>query len=238
VAVGPTPRVNLLDDLAAFLQEHKRCDLLDSEVTRGEGECRVTFECECGAVISRTVEAELVDLRVDVIVTVGPYALEAAQNATTTIPIVFAGVGANFAPSRAGPNLTGVAEELIESTVKRLALLKEAVPRLRRVAILANPNNYGTQAYLQQCGAWAQAAGVTLQVYEVRDPDDIVPAFARMVSEHAEGLLAFTDSISFGQREKIVQTALRMVWQEAIPIANGLRLGVCCLTDRISRRFC
>ena len=47
--------MNLLDDLAAFLQEHKRCGLLDSEVTRGEGGCRVTFVCECGAVISRTV---------------------------------------------------------------------------------------------------------------------------------------------------------------------------------------
>lgn len=49
--------MNLLDDLAAFVQEQKRCGLLDSEVTRGERECRVTFECECGAVISPTVEA-------------------------------------------------------------------------------------------------------------------------------------------------------------------------------------
>jgi putative ABC transport system substrate-binding protein len=151
--------------------------------------------------------AELVDLRVDVIVTVGPYALEAATRATATIPIVFAGVGANFAPARSGANLTGVAEEIIESTVRRLALLKEAVPSLTRVAILANPNNYGTPAYLQQCRAWAQAAGVALQVYEVREPDDIAPAFAKMSSEHAEGLLAFTDSIIFGQRDQIVQTA-------------------------------
>jgi putative ABC transport system substrate-binding protein len=153
--------------------------------------------------------AELVGLRVDVIVTGGPYALQAAKNATATIPIVFAGVGANFAPARSGGNLTGVAEEIIEATGKRLTLLKEAVPSLMRIAILANPDNYGTEAYLQECRAQAQAVGVALQVYEVRDPNDISPAFAKMVSERAEGLVAFTDSIIFGQREKIVQTALK-----------------------------
>ncbi len=78
-----------------------------------------------------------------------------------------------------------------------------------RIAILANPDNYGTQAYLQECRARALSVEVTLQVYEVRDPNDIAPAFAKMISERAEGLVAFTDSIIFGQREKIVQTALK-----------------------------
>ncbi len=160
-----------------------------------------------------------------ILVTVGPYALEAAKNATATIPIVFAGVGANFAPARSGANLTGVAEEIIASTVKRLALLKEAVPSLTRVAILANPNNYGTQAYVQQCRAWAQAAGVTLQVYEVREPDDIAPAFAKMISEHAEGLIAFTDSIIFGQREQIVQTALKNGLPGSYPYREWVTAG-------------
>src|SRR5437879_3387549 len=84
--------------------------------------------------------AELVSLRVDLIVTLGPYALEAAKDAAATIPIVFAGVGANFAPIRSGGNLTGVAEEIIESIGKRLEVLKEAVPGLKQVAILANPD--------------------------------------------------------------------------------------------------
>jgi putative ABC transport system substrate-binding protein len=153
--------------------------------------------------------AELVGLRVDVIVTGGPYALEAAKDATTTIPIVFAGVGANFPPTRSGGNLTGVAEEIVELIAQRLALLKEAVPNLIRVAVLANPDNYGTRAYLERSHAWAQAAGVTLQVYEVRDPNDIAPAFVKMINERAEGLIAYTDSIIFGQRENIVQTALK-----------------------------
>ena len=174
-----------------------------------------------------TFAAELVGLHVDVIVTAGPYALEAAKAATATIPIVFAGVGANLASTRDGGNLTGVAEEITESTVKRLALLKEAVPSLTRIAVLANPNNYGTPAYLHQCHAWAHAAGVTLQVYDVRDPNDIAPAFAKMISERAEGLIAFTDSIIFGQRETIVQTALKNGLPGAYPyrewvVAGGL----------------
>ena len=51
-------RVNLLDDLDAFVQAHIRCGFLDSQVRRGEGECRVTFVCDCGAPISRVVEAK------------------------------------------------------------------------------------------------------------------------------------------------------------------------------------
>ena len=126
--------------------------------------------------------AELVGLRVDAILTLGPYALQAAKDATATIPIVFAGVGANFAPARGGGNLTGVAEELVESIAQRMAVLKEAVPSLTRVGILANPNNYGTQAYLDKSRAWARAAGVTIHVHEVRDPTDVAPAFARMLA--------------------------------------------------------
>src|SRR6267378_6817098 len=77
--------------------------------------------------------SELIKLPADVIVTLGPYALQIAKDATTTIPVVFSGIGANFAPTRSGGNLTGVVEELIESTATRLALLKEAVPGFKRV---------------------------------------------------------------------------------------------------------
>jgi putative ABC transport system substrate-binding protein len=169
--------------------------------------------------------AELVGLRVDVIVTQGPYGLESAKEATKTIPIVFSGVGANFPGIRSEENLTGVAEEIIESTVKRLALLKEAVPSLTRVGVLANPNNYGTQDYLQRCDAWAQSAGVALHVYEVREPNDIAPAFAKMVDEHVEGVIAFTDSVIFRQRDVIVQTALKYGLPGSYPYREWVTAG-------------
>jgi len=147
--------------------------------------------------------------RVDLILTLGPYAIQAAKEATSTTPVVFTGIGANFALARSEGNLTGVVEELIESTAKRLAVLSEAVPGLKRVAILANPDNYGTQAYLKECRAWAQTAGATLHVYEVRDPNDFDPAFAKMLNDRVEALIAFPDSVIFSQRDKIVQTALK-----------------------------
>lgn len=153
--------------------------------------------------------AELIGLGVDLLVTGGPYGLQAAKDATTTIPIVFAGAGANFAPTQAGGNVTGVAEEIVQSTGKRLLVLKEAVPRIARVAVLANPDNYGTKAYLEECRARADAVGLTLQIYEIRDPSEVAPAFPRLVAEHADGLLAFTDSILFGERANIVQAALK-----------------------------
>jgi putative tryptophan/tyrosine transport system substrate-binding protein len=153
--------------------------------------------------------AELVGLGVDLLVTGGPYGLQAAKDATTTIPIVFAGAGANFAPTQSGGNITGVAEEIVRSTGQRLLALKEAVPGVTRVAVLANPDNYGTEAYLEECRARARAAGLTLQVYQIRDPGEVASAFPRMIAERAEGLLAFTDSILFGQRANIVQAALK-----------------------------
>jgi putative tryptophan/tyrosine transport system substrate-binding protein len=158
-------------------------------------------------------------------VTLGPYALQAAKDATTTIPIVFAGVGANFAPARGGGNLTGVSEELVGSIAQRLDVLREAVPSLTRIAILANPNNFGAPAYLEKSRAWAQAAGVALFVHEVRDPTDVAPAFAKMISERADGLFAYTDSIIFGQRETIVQTALKNRLPGSYPYREWVAAG-------------
>lgn len=153
--------------------------------------------------------ADLVERRVDLIVPLGPYAIQAAKAATATIPIVFAGIGTNFPLARSEGNTTGVAEELVESTTGRLALLKEAVPNLTRVGVIGNPGNYGTQAYLERCRAWAQTAGAVLQVYDLRDPDDTAPIFAKMADDRVEALIAFPDSIIFGQRDNIVGAALQ-----------------------------
>jgi putative ABC transport system substrate-binding protein len=156
-----------------------------------------------------TFAADLVERRVDVIVPLGPYAIQAARAATTTIPIVFTGIGTNFPLARSEGNTTGVAEELIESTTGRLALLKEAIPNLVRVGVIGNSGNYGTPAYLEKCHAWAQTAGATLQIYDLRDPDDTAPIFTKMADDRVEALIAFPDSVIFGQRDNIVQTALR-----------------------------
>jgi putative ABC transport system substrate-binding protein len=153
--------------------------------------------------------ADLVERRVDVIVPLGPYAIQAARAATTTIPIVFTGIGTNFPLARSEGNTTGVAEELIESTSGRLALLKEAIPNLARVGVIGNSGNYGTAAYLDKCHAWARTSGATLNIYDLRDPNDTAPIFAKMADDRVEALIAFPDSVIFGERDNIVQAALR-----------------------------
>jgi putative ABC transport system substrate-binding protein len=169
--------------------------------------------------------AEVLALPADIIVTQGPYGLDAAKNATKTVPIIFAGVGANFPGLTDAQNLTGVAEEIVESTVKRLALLIESVPAMQRIAILANPGNYGTKAYLQGCNDWVRGKAIMLQVYDVKEPDDFPPAFDRMIADGMEGIIALTDSVIFRQRELIVKTALRHKLPGAYPYREWVEAG-------------
>jgi|SRR5271165_4870874 len=169
--------------------------------------------------------AELLALHVDIIVTQGPYGLVAAKKATTSVPIVFAGIGANFPALTDGGNLTGVAEEIVDSTVMRLVLLKEAVPSLARIGILANPGNYGTKSYLQACQIWAQKFGVDLTVYDVKSPEDVSPAFDRMARDQMQGVLAFTDSIIFRQRDLIVKIALEKNLPGVYPYREWVEAG-------------
>lgn len=131
------------------------------------------------------------------------------QGRHRTIPIVFTGIGTNFPLARSEGNLTGVAEELILSTTSRLALLKEAMPDLARVGVIGNSGNYGTAAYLERCRAWAATAAATILVYDLRDLADVAPVFAAMAGDRVEPLIAFPDSVIFGQRDNIVQAALR-----------------------------
>ena len=119
---------------------------------------------------------ELVRLRPDVLVTASTLATAAAQGATTTIPIVM-GAGDNpvregFVKSlaRPGGNTTGVALMGSDLAPKRLELLKEIVPTLRRVAVLLNTRNPGSRADLRQTEAAARTLKVTVRVFEVREP--------------------------------------------------------------------
>jgi putative ABC transport system substrate-binding protein len=159
--------------------------------------------------------AELVRLNVDVIVSVsGPVPALAAKSATTTIPIVFemgdpvrAGMVTRL--NRPGGNLTGVDSFTGELNVKRLELLKEAIPGVSRVAVLANPTNPVTAQRLKEVDRAARALRVTLHVLEARQPKDIDDAFAAMARERVEAFLLLTDPLFFPQRERIVDLAAK-----------------------------
>jgi putative ABC transport system substrate-binding protein len=139
--------------------------------------------------------AELVRLKVDLIVASGAIAIRAAQHATSTIPIVMAPtadpVRAGFVASLARPsgNITGVSDLVADLSPKRLELLKEAGPGISRVAVLADPANPYTPAMVSETEQAARALGVQLHILEITDPNSLEPAFVTITTERADALV-------------------------------------------------
>jgi len=159
--------------------------------------------------------AELVNLKVDVIVTYAPPAIQAAKQATATIPIVMAGiidpVATGFVASlaRPGGNITGLSLMAPELVGKQVEILKEANPKVTRVAVLGNPANAGTSPQLRHAQGAAQALHVRLQLLEARGPDDLDGAFAKMIKEGAGAVVVLVDAMLIDQRTRVANLATR-----------------------------
>ena len=159
--------------------------------------------------------AELVRLKVDVIVTGGPLPTRSAKEATSTIPIVMAfdtdPVGNRFVASlaRPGGNITGLSDFAPEISGKGLELLKETVPRLSRVAVLGTSTRPGNAQSLKETELAAVALRVKLQQLDVLSPKDIETAFRAAANEHADGALVLQSSIHFSQRRRIAELAVK-----------------------------
>ena len=158
---------------------------------------------------------EMVELKVDVIVTVTTPAVLAIKSVTTSIPVVIPNaidaVGAGLVASldHPGGNVTGGTLLQAELSLKRLELLKEMVPGLSRAALLWNAGNPAyVRAWTQSQGA-AQTLGVALERYEVRSPTDFQAAFATMVQQRPDGLVILEDALTIQHRKEIVDFALR-----------------------------
>jgi putative ABC transport system substrate-binding protein len=168
---------------------------------------------------------KLVQLKVDVIVVDACGApLNAAIHATSTIPIVVAAcnddlvaTGLISSLARPGGNITGLSELTPELGAKRLELLKEAVPKVRRVAILWNPAyserfsanfRFWSSDWVEMRAA-AQVLGITLQSVEIRGPDDFDTAFSAMTRERAEALIAFSDPLFVLHQRQIADLAAK-----------------------------
>jgi putative tryptophan/tyrosine transport system substrate-binding protein len=157
--------------------------------------------------------AELVRLKVDVIVTGGGRATRAAKEATNTIPIVMAQVpdpvGDGFVASlaRPGGNITGLSALGPELSGKRLELLKETVPRLSRVAVLGTSTTPGNAQQLREVELAAGALQVKLQFLDVLDPKDVETAFRAASKDHAEGVLVLSASVFVSRRTQVLDLA-------------------------------
>jgi putative ABC transport system substrate-binding protein len=149
----------------------------------------------------RGLADELVQLKVDVLVTHGTPGALAAKSATSTIPIVLSAVGDILALGLIsslrlpGGNITGLSIFTPELTAKRLELLKEAVPSLTKAALLLNPDNPLGRLALQETQPTAKALNITLQTFEARGPSEFGQVFATMTDQNAAALLLYEDSM-------------------------------------------
>jgi putative tryptophan/tyrosine transport system substrate-binding protein len=158
--------------------------------------------------------ANLVDLKVDVIVASGGTAPLAAKNATSAIPIVFAGgdpvaggLVASFA--RPGGNLTGFSLMVGELMPKRLELLSDLVPQATSIALLVNPTGAGTERAIRDLQEAARAKGVQLIILKAGTESEIDGAFGSLVELQARALLVGADPFFNSRREQLVALASR-----------------------------
>lgn len=159
---------------------------------------------------------ELVDLRVAVLVAILNDAVVAARRATTSIPIVMAGatdpVGSGFVPSlaRPGAHITGTTSNPPEVTgAKPLELLKLALPKIRRVALLFEPQYPGMPAFLQESRRAAKALDVKLELHEVRTAGDLDATLAKLRRRLPDALDVLASGVLFARRHEILAFAMK-----------------------------
>jgi len=193
-----------------------------------------------------SLATELVLLKVDVIVATSTPSVLATQKATSTIPIVFTGVGDPVAGglvaslARPGGNITGLTILAPELSGKRVELLKEAVPNATRVAYLWNPANPAQGLLWKETHAAAQALGLQLQSLEVRSSNDFDSAFETALRERAQALITPPEPLFNTHLKRIVELAAKnrlpamYAFTEAVD-AGGLMLYAPNYADQFRR---
>jgi len=159
--------------------------------------------------------AELVHLKVDVIVTGGPTDTRAAKQVTTTLPIVMAQdsdpVGSGFIASlaRPGGNITGLSTLSPEISGKQMDLLKEILPKVSRVAVVGNSIEPGNAETLKETQLAAGGFGVQLQYLDVRGPEDIEIAFSAIKKDRANALIVLRNPVTSTHRKQVIDLAVK-----------------------------
>jgi putative ABC transport system substrate-binding protein len=160
------------------------------------------------------IAVELVRIKVDVIVTTGTPAALAAKQATSVIPIVFAAaadpVGSGLVASlaRPGGNITGLSIQQADLAGKRLELLREVIPAVRRLAILTNVGNPNAVPEMGEVRAAARTLGLEVAVFEIRRTEDIAPAFEALIKDRSEALYVVGDPLLTTNRIRLNTLAL------------------------------
>ena len=167
--------------------------------------------------------AELVRLKVDIIVSGGSTSSRAAKEATITIPIVMAQVndpvGSRMVASLAHPggNITGLSTLVPELSGKRLELLKEIIPKLSHVALFGTSNTPGNAEALRETELAAKAFKVSFQYLDIRDPKDVETAFRAATNNRVDAVLVPGNPVLIVRRKQIAELAIK----NRLPIAYG-----------------
>jgi putative tryptophan/tyrosine transport system substrate-binding protein len=175
--------------------------------------------------------AELVRLKVDVIVTSGIAPPVAAKKATKTIPIVMGvvgdAVGTGLVGSLAQPggNVTGLTLLGPELNGKRLEILKETVPKLSRVAVLLNPANQGSTSYRKEVEVAARSLGVELHRVEASRPNELASALSETKMGRAQALLTLNDTMFFSQQVQIANLSIKTGLPAMFPESEYVNAG-------------
>jgi putative tryptophan/tyrosine transport system substrate-binding protein len=216
---GKIPRVGILTAVTAPtiepLQELLRQGLRERGYVEGQHIVLESRSAEGHYERLPALAAEMVARPVDVLVTWGTPATVAAKKATSTVPILFFGVGDPVGSglvaslARPGGNVTGVTNLTAELSAKQLELLKEVVPGLTQIAVLRNPRNPASAVQLQWTELAAQPLGMQLHVVDVRDPSEFEAAFLSMTRERAGALIVLADTMFLNQRRQIADLALK-----------------------------
>jgi putative ABC transport system substrate-binding protein len=157
--------------------------------------------------------ADLAQHKVEVIVVTTTIAAQAVKRATSTIPIVIAivadpvGFGLVTTLAHPGGNVTGLSNMSIEVSAKRIQLLKEAIPRLTRVAVLWNPDTPYHTTVIEELKAVAPSLSINLSFMGVRTPEQLGPAFSAVNRPHAEALYVIHDNLFFTHRTTLLKLA-------------------------------
>src|SRR6478672_1687412 len=190
--------------------------------------------------------AELVRLKIDVIVTSGPPGTRAAKKATTTVPIVMAHdpdpLGSGFIASlaRPGGNITGLSSLVAQLGGKRLELLRELIPKLSRVAVLGTSTNPSNVQMATEIEVAARPIGIRIQFVDVQDSKEIEGGFRAATKAHAEALFVLGNPVLNAHRTEVADLAVKsrlpaVYGQPDLMAAGGLMFYGASITEMFRR---
>ncbi len=230
------PRIGYLDytssDLASARLERLRSGLRDLGYVEGKNIVIEVRSAEGEIERLAGLAGQLVEMKVDVIVATGTPAIQAAQRATNIIPIVMGTVGdpVGFrfvaSLSRPGGNITGLTSITADLSSKYLELLRTAVPKLSRVAVLMNPGNPShARLFVPNILAAAKKNGVTIVPVQLNSASQIDAAFSAVKQERVGALIVLPDGLFYGQARRIAEFALQQhlptMFADRNPVETG-----------------